>query len=341
VVNGIIKYKQDRIMKKILTICGGFSTEREISIKTSNAVARGIAAAGYDSYLIDTAFPSKIYKAGKDFSYAPKGKVKNTPEVLLELTAELINFRPDKVFIGLHGGEGENGEIQALLQLLQISYVGSDSKSSAMCMDKNISKVMAKSVRIPTAKWEFIDEKDYNKTALKKILKPYGYPVVVKALAQGSSVGVSILHSDKDLEATVKMMKEVKDEYIVEQYIKGRELSIPVIKGHAFHTIELIPHEGFYDYVHKYTDGVTTHVCPADLDEKQVKTIKSYAEKIYTALGCRDYARADFILSETDGKLYFLEINTLPGMTELSLVPESAKASGISFPELMDLLLND
>lgn len=328
-------------MKKILTICGGFSTEREISLRTGNAVARGIAAAGYESYLLDTAFPSKMYKAGKDFSYAPKGKVKNTPEVVLELTAELVKFKPDKVFIGLHGGEGENGEIQALLQLLQIPFVGSDSKTSAMCMDKNVSKVMAKSVRIPTAKWEFIDEKDHNKTALKKILKPYGYPVVVKALSQGSSVGVSILHSDKDLEATVKMMKDVDDEYIIEQYIKGRELSIPVIKGHAFHTIELIPHEGFYDYEHKYTDGVTTHVCPADLNEKQVKTIKIYAEKIYKSLGCKDYARADFILSETDGKFYFLEINTLPGMTELSLVPESAKASGISFPELMDLLLND
>ena len=335
-------------MKKILTICGGFSTEREISIKTSNAVARGIAAAGYDSYLMDTAFPSKVYKAGKDFSYAPKGKVNNTPKVVLELTAELVKFNPDKVFIGLHGGEGENGEIQALLQLLQIPYVGSDAKTSAMCMDKNISKVMAKSVRVPTAKWEFICEKDYNKTALKKILKPYGYPVVVKALAQGSSVGVSILHSEKDLEATVKMMKEVKDEYIVEQYIKGRELSIPVIKGYAFHAIELIPHRSdeteehpFYDYKHKYTDGVTTHVCPADLDEKQVRTIRNYAEKIYAALGCKDYARADFILSESDGKFYFIEINTLPGMTELSLVPESAKASGISFPELMDILLDD
>lgn len=328
-------------MKKILTICGGFSTEREISIKTGNAIARGIAAAGYESYLMDTAFPDKVMRADAKFKYDPKDKVKNTARVVLELTAELVKFMPDKVFIGLHGGEGENGEIQALLQLIQIPFVGSDSKTSAMCMDKNISKVIAKSVRIPTAKWEFVGEKDYNKTALKKILKPYGYPVVVKALAQGSSVGVSILHSDKDLESTVKMMKDVKDEYIVEQYIKGRELSIPVIKGHAFHTIELIPHEGFYDYEHKYTDGVTTHVCPADLDEKQVKTIKTYAEKIYNALGCKDYARADFILSETDGKFYFLEINTLPGMTELSLVPESAKASGISFSELMDLLLND
>ncbi len=328
-------------MKKILTVCGGFSTEREISIKTGNAAARGIAYAGYESYLMDTAFPSKIHKAGTEFNYVPKGKVKNTPETVLELAGQLLKFKPDKVFVGLHGGEGENGQIQALLELLQIPFVGSGAEASAMCMDKNVSKIIAKSVKVPTAKWEFLNENDYNKTALKKLLKPFGYPVVVKALGQGSSVGVSILHSENDLERTVKMVREVPDRYIIEQYIKGRELSIPVIKGHAFHSIELIPHEGFYDYEHKYTPGVTTHVCPAKIDDKQVKILNRYAEKIYEAMGCRDYARIDFILSGTDGKLYFLEINNLPGMTELSLVPESAKASGINFPELMELLLND
>ena len=328
-------------MKRILTLCGGFSTEREISIKTGNAVARGIAAAGYESHLVDTAFPSKVYKAGIDFSYTPKGKVRNTPEVVLELADQLVRFRPDKVFVGLHGGEGENGQIQALLELLQIPFVGSGAETSAMCMNKNVSKVIAKSERIPTAKWEFIDPKDYTKSALKKLLKPYGYPVVVKALGQGSSVGVSILHSEADLDMTVRMIKDVGDKYIIEQYIKGRELSIPVIKGHAFHPIELIPNKGFYDYEHKYTPGVTTHVCPAQLTDKQNAVLNKYAEKIYAAIGCKDYARVDFILSESDRKLYFLEINNLPGMTELSLVPESAKASGISFSELMDILLND
>jgi D-alanine-D-alanine ligase len=328
-------------MKKILTICGGFSTEREISLKTGQAVARAIFQAGYVSYFMDTAFPKKIFIAEKDFKYKVSGAVKNTPDNVLDLAKELVNLKPEKVFVGLHGGEGENGEIQALLQLLQIPFVGSDSKTSAMCMDKNVSKVMAKSVRVPTAKWEFIAEKDYNKTALKKLLKPYGYPVVVKALGQGSSVGVSILHTEADIEKTVKMMKSIKDEYIIEQYIKGRELSIPVIKGHAFSVIELIPNEGFYDYEHKYTPGVTTHVCPADLNDGQVKVINKYAEKIYAAMGCKDYARIDFILSESDGKFYFLEINNLPGMTELSLVPESARVSGINFPELMEMLLND
>lgn len=328
-------------MKKILTICGGFSTEREISLRTGQAVARGISNAGYESWFLDTAFPKEILKADKNFKYVEKGKVINTPENVLELSKQLVKLNPDKIFIGLHGGEGENGEIQALLQLLQIKYVGSDHGTSAMCMDKNISKVIAKSVKVPTAKWEFISEENYKRTALKRLLKPYGYPVVVKALAQGSSVGVSILQSEKDIDRTVKMMNDVKDTYFIEEYIKGRELSIPVIKGHAFHSIELIPNKGFYDYEHKYTPGVTTHVCPAKLDEKQVKTMNSYAETIYKAIGCRDYARIDFILSEKDGRFYFLEINTLPGMTELSLVPESAKASGISFPELMDLLLND
>jgi D-alanine-D-alanine ligase len=328
-------------MKKILTICGGFSTEREISLKTGQAVAGAIFQAGYVSYFMDTAFPKKIFIAEKNFKYKVSGNVENTAENVLELSKEIVKLKPDKIFVGLHGGEGENGEIQALLQLLQIPYVGSDSKTSAMCMDKNVSKIIAKSVKVPTAKWEFLTECDYNKTALKKLLKPYGYPVVVKALGQGSSVGVSILHAEADIDKTLKMIKDVKDEYIIEHYIKGRELSIPVIKGHAFSVIELIPNEGFYDYEHKYTPGVTTHVCPAALSEKQFRTINSYAEKIYKAMGCKDYARIDFILSESDGKFYFLEINNLPGMTELSLVPESARVSGINFPELMELLLND
>ena len=196
-------------------------------------------------------------------------------------------------------------------------------------MDKNKSKVYAQKIEVPLAKWSIISSSD--PTDIKNlILKDYGYPVVIKALSQGSSIGVSILHSEDDIGATIEMMKNIDDEFMIEEYISGRELSIPVIHNKAFPVIELIPNEGFYDYKHKYKEGVTKHVCPAKLTEEQVKTINSYALKMNKILGCKDYCRIDFIL-DRNGVFYFLEANTLPGMTELSLVPECAKNVGYDF----------
>jgi D-alanine-D-alanine ligase len=166
----------------------------------------------------------------------------------------------------------------------------------------------------------------------------YSYPVVIKALAQGSSIGVSILHSEEDIDHTIAMMNNIDDEFMIEEYISGRELSIPVIHNKAYPVIELIPNEGFYDYEHKYNEGVTQHVCPAELTEEQVETINSYALKMNEILDCKDYCRIDFIL-DGKGEFYFLEANTLPGMTELSLVPECASKVGYSFPDLMRLLI--
>ena len=249
------------------------------------------------------------------------------------------NIAPDKVFIGLHGGEGENGEIQKMLDSINIEYVGSGSVSSSICMDKNESKIFAQKVNVPLAKWKMLTSDEKVSDKIKSLInKEYSYPVVIKALAQGSSIGVSILHSEEDIDPTIAMMNDIDDEFMIEEYISGRELSIPVIHDKAFPVIELIPNEGFYDYEHKYKEGVTKHVCPAELSEEQVKTINSYAVKMNDILGCKDYCRIDFIL-DTQGEFYFLEANTLPGMTELSLVPECAKNVGYSFPDLMRLLI--
>ncbi|MCK5760131.1 MAG: D-alanine--D-alanine ligase, partial [Candidatus Delongbacteria bacterium] len=233
--------------------------------------------------------------------------------------------------------EGENGEIQKMLDDINVEYVGSGSISSTICMDKDKSKIFAQKVNVPVAKWSIISSFDH--TEIKNLIsEDYGYPVVIKALAQGSSIGVSILHSDEDIDTTIAMMNTINDEFMIEEYISGRELSIPVIHNKAFPVIELIPNEGFYDYEHKYKEGVTQHVCPAELNDEQVKTINSYALKLNEVLGCKDYCRIDFILDEK-GVFYFLEANTLPGMTELSLVPECASKVGYSFPDLMRLLI--
>ena len=328
------------LMKKILTIAGGFSTEREISIKTGRAVAKGINNAGYESIFVDTAFPDSVIVVDKDFTYSMNSeKILKTSEKTNALIKTIKDIAPDKVFIGLHGGEGENGEIQKMLDDIGIEYVGSGSISSAICMDKNESKLYAQKVNVPIAKWKMFTDDEKKSEKIKELIdKGYSYPVVIKALAQGSSIGVSILDSEDDIPVTIAMMKSIDDKFMIEEYISGRELSIPVIHNKAFPVIELIPHEGFYDYEHKYNEGVTQHVCPAELTVEQVKTINSYALQMNEVLGCKDYCRIDFILDEK-GVLYFLEANTLPGMTELSLVPECASKVGYNFPDLMRLLI--
>ncbi|MCK4979034.1 MAG: D-alanine--D-alanine ligase [Candidatus Delongbacteria bacterium] len=329
-------------MKKILTIAGGFSTEREISIKTGRAVAKGIKNAGYDSIFVDTAFPEIIIEVDKDFTYELNShRVARTLEKDNALIETIKSIAPEKVFIGLHGGEGENGEIQKMLDSIGVEYVGSGSISSAICMDKNESKIFAKKVNVPLAKWKMLADDEKRSEKVKELInKDYSYPVVIKALAQGSSIGVSILHSEEDIDPTIAMMNNINDEFMIEEYISGRELSIPVIHNKAFPVIELIPNEGFYDYEHKYNEGVTQHVCPAELTEKQVETINSYALKMNKVLGCKDYSRIDFILDK-EGEFFFLEANTLPGMTELSLVPECARNVGYNFPDLMRLLIEE
>ena len=327
-------------MKKILTIAGGFSTEREISIKTGRAVAKGINNAGYESIFVDTAFPENVIEVDKDFTYEINShRVDRTPKKDNALIETIKNMAPKKVFIGLHGGEGENGEIQKMLDSIGVEYVGSGSVSSAICMDKNKSKIFARKVNVPLAKWKMLGDDEKISEKIKSLInEEYSYPVVIKALAQGSSIGVSILHSEEDINSAITMMNNIDDEFMIEEYISGRELSIPVIHNKAFPVIELIPNEGFYDYDHKYKEGVTKHVCPAELTEEQVKMINSYAVKMNDVLGCKDYCRIDFIL-DIQGEFYFLEANTLPGMTELSLVPECAKNVGYDFPALMRLLI--
>nr|MDA3884860.1 ATP-grasp domain-containing protein [Candidatus Delongbacteria bacterium] len=226
-----------------------------------------------------------------------------------------------------------------MLDSIGAEYVGSGSVSSAICMDKNESKLFAQKVNVPLAKWKMLAEDEKGSEKVQELInKDYSYPVVIKALAQGSSIGVSILDSEDDIPMTIAMMHNIDDEFMIEEYISGRELSIPVIHKKAFPVIELIPNEGFYDYEHKYSDGITKHVCPAELTKVQVETINSYALSMNKILGCKDYCRIDFILDK-EGIFYFLEANTLPGMTELSLVPESASKLGYSFPELMRLII--
>ena len=348
--------------KTIITIFGGNSTEREISLITGVAVAKGIFEAGFMSYLIDTVYPENIIEITNSNlkSISPNDfkslEIDNLVVDEDKLIDSIIKINPFNVFIGLHGSEGENGHLQSIFDKNNIKYCGSGAKSSAIGMDKNISKIFAKEINIPIADWVIVSElmqmkyennisglsKDEFSSILKdEIDKNYGYPVVIKANSQGSSVGVKILQSEDDLQDTLNMIDNIDDDFMIEKYIKGREFSVPIIKGEVFPIIEIIPNEGFYDYEHKYSEGITEHVCPASLSKEQELEMGKFALKFFNHVGCSEYGRVDFILDERDGKFYFLELNTLPGFTELSLVPESALVKGYKFHELLKYLLDD
>ena len=305
---------------KALVLMGGMSTEREISLKTGAAVAAGLREAGHD---VST----------YDFSPEPGRGVRD-----LVTSDELA--ASEVVFIALHGGEGEDGRIQALLDLVAKPYTGSGVLASALCMDKTLSKILFERYGIPTPAWFEISAREARSGALEKISGIGGFPAVVKPVDQGSTIGISIVEDESGLEAGITLAEEYSRRLIFERYIPGRELSVAIVGEQVFPAIEIVPEDGFYDYERKYTKGKSSYHCPADIDESLSKRILGEAFMAYKALGCAGFARVDLRLGG-DGAPYFLEINTIPGMTETSLVPMGAAVSGYSFSELVDTIIKD
>ena len=305
---------------KALVLMGGMSTEREISLLTGEAVAAGLREAGHDV---------SIY----DISYEPGSSVRDF------VTSGRL-AASDVVFIALHGGEGEDGRIQALLDLVGKPYTGSGVLASALCMDKTLSKILFERYGIPTPAWFEISAPEARSGALEKISEMGGFPAVVKPVDQGSSIGISVIEGESGLEAGIALAEEYSRRLIFERYIPGRELSVAIVGEQVFPVIEIVPEDGFYDYERKYTRGKSSYHCPADIDEALSERILGEALAAYKALGCAGFARVDLRLGG-DGAPYFLEINTIPGMTETSLVPMGAAAGGYSFSELVDTIVRD
>jgi D-alanine-D-alanine ligase len=248
--------------------------------------------------------------------------------------------RVDLVFIALHGGAGENGTIQALLDMVGIPYTGSGVLSSAVAMDKLITKKIFIASGIPTPDYlikyssEICDE-----TILKEeIGKRIGFPVVVKPNDQGSSVGLDISYNANTLFSLAKKAAEYSDRVLFEKYIPGRELTVGILGSQTLPIIEIKARDGFYDYKHKYFPGKTDYLVPAPIGPEIEKRVRELSMHAFRALNCDGYARVDFRLSPED-ELFCLEVNTLPGMTATSLVPKAAKAAGIEFPELLNRIV--
>lgn len=308
-------------MKSILILKGGISPERAISLISAQAVGEELSAAGYHvSYIDPQDYPG-----------------------LAQLLAAIRAARADMVFNALHGGSGENGQLAAALELEGIPFSGSGSKASCIAMDKYIAKLIVAAEGIPTPKHiilranllaDYNDPQDYS-----GFVENYGLPLIVKPNDAGSSVGISKVEYLEELKPAVEEAFRYGDSVLVEEYIAGREITVSILNGRALPVVEIKPREGWYDFKNKYTKGNTDYLVPAPLEEATAHLCQLYAERIFFALSCSVYARVDFRLR--DGVPYFLEMNTLPGMTSLSLTPMAAKAAGLSFKDLLKTIIKD
>ena len=241
----------------------------------------------------------------------------------------------DIVFLGLHGANGEDGKVQATFDLMGIKYTGTGYLSSALAMDKGITKQMFLMNNVPTPRGVSMVKEEMT-TDLKAL--GMEFPVVVKTCCGGSSVGVYIVNDQAEYEQALKDAYSYENEVVIEEYIKGREFSVAVVDGKAYPIIEIAPLQGFYDYKNKYQAGSTIETCPAKISDELTKKIQDTALKAYQVLGIKTYARMDVLMDE-NGDVYCLEANTLPGMTPTSLIPQEAAVLGISYGELCELII--
>lgn len=298
--------------KKVLVIMGGTSTEREVSLRSGTAVAKALTEAGYE------AIPFDIQPDNVD-------KIKE--------------INPDVAFLALHGKGGEDGTIQGLLEWMNIPYTGPGVASSAICMDKNLTKkVLCESgVKTPNfMEYERADDKSLD-AVKEEVLARLGLPVVVKSPSQGSSIGVVMVNKEEDFIGATEECLKYGDKVLFEQFIDGVELTVPILGNKELTVLPIIEIESeneFYDFESKYTQGMCRHIIPARIDEKTKKSVAEMAKKAYRAAMCKGLSRIDFIIDK-NGEPNVIEINTLPGMTEMSLFPDSARYAGIQFPELV------
>ena len=285
---------------KVAVLFGGTSSEREISILTGRAVISALRRLG-----------AKV--VGIDFD--------GSPEVIKKA-------KPDFVFIALHGALGEDGCVQGMLKLMKISYSGSGVEASALCMNKALTKVIFKSNNLPTPKWkEVCAEDEINNNT-------FTYPCFVKPASQGSAIGMSLVKNKKDLGSALKTAFKYDKKALVEDYIKGTEITVGVLGDNVLPAVEIVPKSEFYDFKSKYRKGCSNHIIPPRISNKARLLARRYALKACKCSGCKAVARVDMIVPKNSIP-QILEINTVPGMTETSLLPDAARAAGIGFDELV------
>lgn len=335
----------------IVVLAGGISTERDVSLISGKMIYNALKKNGHNAILLDVFLGYKgddiehIFRSDIDWKAQVTGIKDISPDI--EAVKKLRpdwqkNFfgpnvisicqKADVVFMALHGENGENGKIQATFDLMGITYTGTDYVSSALSMDKGLSKDIFAQYGIPSPKGTRLKQDESDPHTVP-------FPCIIKACCGGSSVGVSIARTAEEYEAAKEEAFKYDHEAIIEQYIEGREFSVGVIDGCALPIIEIAPLQGFYDYKNKYQAGSTIETCPAQLSLEKTKEMQHYAEIAFLALRLKNYARMDFMMGK-DESIYCLEANTLPGMTPTSLLPQEAAAIGMSFEQLCEKIIS-
>jgi D-alanine-D-alanine ligase len=317
----------------ILVLLGGDSSERDVSWASGVAVASALASRHHQVTGLDPA--AGLWFEGADWHASertidtapPETECADAASPLSHVLADARITSFDVVFIALHGGSGEDGTVQTLLGLTGVAYTGSGPLSSGLAMHKDTSKRLFKQAGVPTPDWVYPADSGTD------VVKALGLPLIVKPVAEGSTVGLTLVKDAADLTGAVARAGDA----MFEAFIPGRELSVGILGGRALPPVEIVPDHEIYDYECKYTDGMSEFLCPAPLDAAEAERVSVLAGRAFEALGCRGYARIDFRLAG-DGTVYCLEANTLPGMTSHSLVPRAAMAAGMDFATLCETI---
>ncbi len=337
----------------IVVLAGGLSSERDVSFKSGTMVAKALRARGHRALVLDVfmGYSDKECDITDIFEDSEKNSVQidSIPTEAPDIQA-IIASRPDQspsffgpnvikicqkadiVFMALHGGDGESGKVQAAFDLYGIKYTGNDYISSAIAMDKQMTKDVLDRAGVPVPAGTSLKKANRAGFTFDK------YPCIVKPNCGGSSIGVTIVNSPEELSAALDAAFDWEDEVVIEQFISGREFSDGVIEGKALPIIEIAPKQGFYDYKNKYAAGSAVETCPAEISNTATANMQKYAEMAFKALGLTTYARMDFMM-DADENLYCLEANTLPGMTPTSLLPQEAAVVGMNFEDLCEHLI--
>lgn len=333
----------------IVVLAGGISTERDVSLVSGRGIYNALKSRGHNVILLDVYLGydgsiDNIFELDTDWASKVAPVSDKTPDIeevkasrkqdndeFFGINVIDICKKADIVFMGLHGDAGENGKIQAVFDLYGIKYTGTGSFSSALAMDKSISKQLFNMYGVNTPKSVMLKGEKDEYTP--------DFPCVVKICDGGSSVGVYIVNDINEYEAAVKDAFNYEAKVMVEEYIKGREFTCCVIDHKALPIVEIAPVSGFYDYKNKYQPGATIETCPAKVSDELTLKIQEEAVKAYEALGIEVYARMDFMVDANDN-VYCLEANTLPGMTPTSLIPQEAAAIGVSYEELCEKIID-
>lgn len=287
--------------KRIGVIYGGRSSERKISLLTGSAILKSLRQMGFNAVGIDAD---------------------------VNIAAKLRSQKIDLAYIALHGRYGEDGTVQGMLEMMDIPYTGCGVASSALAMNKIYSKMVFESAGIPTPKWTAVTSRT------RSTVSGLRYPVVVKPASQGSAIGVSIVRNAKEMKPALATAFKYDDQVIIEQFVKGTEITVGVLGGKSLPSVEIVPENEFYDFESKYKPGMSRHIMPPRLPAKVIREAGRLAESTFEAFGCKGVSRIDMI-ADNKGRLWVLEINTIPGMTETSLLPDEARAAGMDFGGLV------